>query len=372
MIMHKVSLMALVLAWMVGAIAWGQAQAPPATQPAGNATPMERIATFITEDSVSVIKLDLPKADLKAAEDWLKGFIEAAEPDPQLRQTQINSLHQQAQAVQTWAGNMRQAGVTDVYAIFNRQARPAQGEQAGQGQQEEVLAATIVIPLKPGDQAQQIQDLLLPKNQPNVEAPGQQPGTAVIREAVVLAPQATLDRLQQPGKGDFQTLQRAMASVEGSAIELALMPSDKMKQAAGGLVEQVGANLPQGVTQDDLKTLWQDPQWAAVGLDTPPRQALKVVVQASNPQAAQSMSATVDKLLNAAKQNKEWAGRMPNLEQAMNLLKPTAVGDRLTMTLNPQQMDQLFKESVAAAVRNARSEQPIRAGEMPQEQQPRR
>ncbi|MGE5607986.1 MAG: hypothetical protein ACM359_01920 [Bacillota bacterium] len=377
--MRKVRVLAFAFAMAVGGVTLGQPPPPvqqgpttqpatqPTTQPTGQgAQSVQQIATFISDDAVAVARLDLPRVNPKAVEDWLNGFIEAAEPDPQVRQLQMDKLHNQTQAVQNWTSKMRQAGVEAVYAILNRQTQPV---QAGPGEPQEILAAMIVVPLKPGENPQTIQDLLLPKNQGQQGDAGQRPATAVIRDAVVLAPKNWLDRLQQPAQRDVQGVQQAMTSVEGSAIQLTFLPSAKMREVAAAMADQSGGNLPQGVTPQDLKVISQDMQWMAIGLDTPPQQALRGVVQASNPQSAQEMLATIHKLLDAAKQNKTFATRVPNPERVLKMLTPTAVGDRLTVTLDSQQMDQLFKQDIATALRNIRSEQPIRAGEMPQGQQ---
>ena len=313
---------------------------------------IERIATFVGEDTIAISKLDLSKIDVKAAEEWFKDLARTIEGDPQRQQAVVKQFTDQFGVAQSWVDNMKKAGAKNVYCAISM-------PQAGQP------VSAVIVPVGEGANVQEIQKLIMPPAAQQRPAAQVKLETAVIRDAVVMAPQDAIQALREPKKTDPASLSKAMESVSGSAIQMAFTPTDRTRQWAQQMTQQAQQALPQDVKAEELRTIPERLEWTAIGIDSPPNQSLKIIASATNEDAAKQISQTLERVLKAARENKDIAANVQNIERITQALTPKVEGERLTVTLEKEQFNQLFKQDLAQALRQARGEQPVRATDIP-------
>lgn len=315
---------------------------------------LANIATFVGQDTVAVTRLHLDRIDVQATGEWMKELARSVEVDPQRQQAVLAQLAAQFGVAQWWVDSMKEAGATTIYSVINTR----EGEQP---------VSALIVPVDNGDNAQKIRQLLTPKEGAQQQAQMQQMRleTAIIRDTVVLAPQAVINTFQQPQQGDPQAINTALKSVEGSAIQVAFTPTPRMRQWIETLAKQGRDALPQGVQAEQLQQIPQRVEWAAIGIDSPPDQSMKIILNANDEQAAEQVRNTIVQVLNAARENRQVAANVQDIQRIITALTPEVDGEQVVISLDKDDLNQIVRQDLAQAMRRARGDQPVRAVEIP-------
>jgi hypothetical protein len=75
-------------------------------------------------------------------------------------------------------------------------------------------------------------------------------------------------------------------------------------------------------------------RWAAVGVDLPPKLALRVTIQSKDPAAAEALEKELAVLWQKLGENEEVRRSVPDLQRTAKVLAPQAQGDRLVLVLD--------------------------------------
>jgi hypothetical protein len=304
----------------------------------GEAGKLAEVATFVSPDTLAVSRLDLQRLDVQAASQWLQELARSVETDPQRQQRAIAQIETQFGIAQWWIQSMREAGAQTVYSVISMQeGRPP--------------ASAVIVPIGEGNNAEKIRALL------TIRRTFMPLETEIIRDAVVLAPQEVLATFRQPQAGEPEGLNTALESVSGSAVQLAFTPSPEMKQWARDMARQGQDALPADVQPGEIQALPERVEWAALGIDSPPEQSMKFIMNAVDEQAAGQIRDTLVKLLDSARQNPRIAAQVEDIQRLTEALKPEVDGQKVIIALDKQELDQIVREDLAQALRRARAEQ---------------
>ncbi len=158
---------------------------------------------------------------------------------------------------------------------------------------------------------------------------------------MVTGPRKAIERLKLAATGEplnsqqRKSLDAAMAAVDGTAIQLFIVPSSDQRRV---LIEML-PDLPSEFGGGLLGALWADIQWVAVGLDLRGSRSLKVIAQASDAQAAANATEQMKQLFTVLGNKKalQKPVQIPQLEEILQLLNPTVQGDQIVMVLDDKE-----------------------------------
>ena len=309
----------------------------------------DALAPFTGADTLAVARVDLARADLKAAEQWLLDVVKNAEVQPAAGEQVAGQVSGSLAAAQNWVSNLKQAGANQIFLVLSAPpagragvTAPQEGRDAPSPEGQQAPVGVVVVPLAQGADSAAIRKLLEPQgNQPAI--PGR-PEARVMHNAVVLAQPQVLDNLARGKPGDAESLTEAMSAVADASVQVAFNPTGRLGSALQAL--PIPANVRQPA--QDLQ-LARNTKWAAVGFDLPKKQAMKMVIRAQSPEAAEQLAAQVRELLESASKD----DAAPQLAGSTELLKPTVNGDLLTVTLSQEQAERLLKQGLSAAMPGA-------------------
>jgi hypothetical protein len=146
-------------------------------------------------------------------------------------------------------------------------------------------------------------------------------------------------------------------------VQAVLVPSEDYRR----VIEETLPVLPEEIGGGPSTVVTQGIQWAAVGFDAPMKMSLQLVIQSADPAAAQALADQIDKVFNiltappAASQPtrlersvKEIREVLPELPAMLVMLQPKVVEDRLVLSLNNQQTNQLVDQLLTPMIVRSR------------------
>jgi hypothetical protein len=136
----------------------------------------------------------------------------------------------------------------------------------------------------------------------------------------------------------------ALEAAGDADVQWLLVPQSEPRALAAGLLPQLPPNLGGGPTTDVTEGL----RWAAIGTSLVPAAKLKIVIQAKDAEAAKKLEGILDKVFAMAKQADAPASEAALRDDLLKKLTPQVNGDRLTATLDEEQLEGILKEAAAA------------------------
>jgi hypothetical protein len=303
--MHKTLAMALMLALVV---------------PAVGANGPKAVAPFLDEQTFVVARFDLSKLDADGLATALRdlGGIGAEEA------TEVKG------DAGLWLAAMNKAGARELYAVFSLADYPN--------------VPFVVVPLGDGADAQAIARLLdLLRAAP--QGPREKIGGAVFAGTA-----AARARLRTAKPASRPELAEALAAAGDSAVQVALIPPSHLAR----IVEELMPTLPRELGEEPSKVVTRGVKWAAVGLDPPPKLALRVTIQSPDAAGARSLNATITKVFKGVADLKGVQTLFPDLPRALAPLEPKVEGDHVLLSLDAEATRGVVAPLVRRAVAVAR------------------
>lgn len=141
---------------------------------------------------------------------------------------------------------------------------------------------------------------------------------------------------------DRPELTAAFEAAGDTAVQVVLIPPADARR----VIEEFMPQLPESLGNGPSTVLTHGLLWAAVGVDSPPQGSLRLVIQSTDAQAAESLRLKLADLLRLAGERKGICEQRPKFDEAAALLAPTVEGDQLVLTLDQQ--NQGFERLVSA------------------------
>ncbi|HEX5269925.1 MAG TPA: DUF1559 domain-containing protein [Gemmataceae bacterium] len=301
--MHKLFALALALAVALPAAgADGDARAKP-------------IAPFLDEQTFAVARLDLTRLDAGA----LAGVL------VDLGGVPADDAADVKESADRWLGAFTRAGGKELFVVFSLADMPH--------------FPFVLVPLGEGADAKALSGLL---NLPGVpEGPREKVGDNVLFAGGA----AARERLRSLKRASRPELAKALAAAGDGALQVALIPPPSLTRVVGEMMPQ----LPREAGGGPSAPLTRGVRWAALGIEPPPKMALRLTVQSPSAAAAEALNNAVGRALKSLGEQKEVVAALPDFPKMAARLAPKVEQDRLTLTLDGEEA----REAVAPLVRLA-------------------
>jgi hypothetical protein len=257
------------------------------------------VAPFLDEQTVAVARLDLTRLDAGALTKALVdlGGMPAGE---------TAGLKGDADR---WLAAFGKAGGKEAFVVFSLSDFP-DGPfvlvPLGEGADPKALAALLDLPGVPAGPREKVSDHVLFA------------GSA-----------AALRRLRSPKPAARPDLAAALAAAGGGPLRVALAPPPDLAR----VVDEMMPVLPKEAGGGSSKVLTHGVKWAALGLDAPPKLALRLTVQSPDAASARALGEGAARALKALGGQKEVVAALPNFDKMAAALAPKVEGDRVVLTL---------------------------------------
>jgi hypothetical protein len=265
------------------------------------ATPdtIQRLAPFLDDQTVAVVRLDVTALNLDAAADRI---TKAVGLDAKL-------IEQPRRAADEMLANFRRAGIREIYAVFSLADIPAPGPFA-------------VVPVEGGANADAIRQAL--------GTFGGNETTETIDGVVFAGSKTTRERLRGLKPAARPDLGPALAATAGAPVQVALIPGPDQRRVVAELVTKLPPELGGGPGT----LLTRGVRWGAVGVEYNPRLAVRVTVQSEDAAAAHALSDVVSRGMTWLSKQGEFKQAVPKFDDLLPALAPKVVGDRVTLTFD--------------------------------------
>lgn len=300
-----------------------------ATCTAAATTPVD---PFLDEQTVAVVRLDVSRIDLDAIADRFSQFADkplTQDPEfPQLKKLIADFLA---------------AGGRELYMVVSLADFPGADKPR------------VIVPIRPDADAQAICDMLVRSQTPDSSADALPPASRVVGQiidnVVFVGSSAQLQRVQtttQPAR--IPHLADALNATGDCTAQAALILTDDSRR----VIEAMMPTLPPAVGAAPSTVLTRGLVWASLGIDPPPAMALKLVVQASDPQAATAISGLLTWTLNAMVLGLNLPQTAPDAAKWLTAVAPAVENDQLTLAFDDAQINDLLR-ALTPAVDQARN-----------------
>ncbi len=153
-----------------------------------------------------------------------------------------------------------------------------------------------------------------------------------IGRVVFCGTDATLQRLRGAQPALRPELAEGFRAAGNTPVQMIFMlPADSRRVLAEMMPE-----LPEEFGRVSGKELADAFQWAAVAIDLPPRPFLRLIVQSSSEQSAQSMHGLIINFYRQLAQVAELRRHVPTVDGLLQLVTPIVQGDRLVLELTEE------------------------------------
>jgi hypothetical protein len=271
--------------------------AQPQFDPAARA---KAIAPFVEENTIAIVHVDLSRIDPQSLFDMIARFI----PVPPMAKKDIVK----------WCSATLQAGAKEFYYVA-----PSTGLIPNP-------LIVLVIPLPAGADPEAFCKAL------DISADQVQ----TIHGALVLmcnghGPQKGIKTMR------FQPVERpellsAFEAAGDTAAQAILIPPRDSRR----VIEELMPEFPKELGGGSTSVLTRGVSWAAVGVDLPPRTALRLAVQSPDAKAAEALQAKLAEMMRLAGQRKEVRKYVPKFDELSALLAPKVEDNRLVLALNEE------------------------------------
>jgi hypothetical protein len=269
------------------------------------------IAPFLDEQTLGVAHLDLTRIDTDALLDKLAeaGKLEAGE------------IAETKRELRGWLAGLTRAGGKELYVVFSLADLPTQ-------------PPFVVVPLGAGADAKEISRELgrgpLLERQPfRFETLGR---------AVVGAGESTLKRLRPLKPAPRPELDKAFAAAGDTAGQALLLPPAETRR----VLDELLPALPPELGGGSSKPLTAGLRWAALGVEGPPKLAVRLVIQSPDPAAARALADLLTGAVKALGRQKEVRAWLPEFDKVTAPLTPRVEEGRLIVALGEKEVLQVL------------------------------
>lgn len=304
------------------AVASGQAFDPAAKA--------ETISPFLDSQAIAVGHVDIERIDPAAL---VKSLGELAPAEDVQFKEQLSEMEQHLKLVKT---TLRSAGIHNLYAVLSLADLPQGG-------------LLVVAPMKAGGNPEMAADML--RELLRSEA------AAVISGSAVCGSQAAIDRLKGMKEALRPELAKAFEAAGDTTAQIVFVPNNDTRR----VLHEMLPRLPEKLGDVSGQDLANGVQWAAVGVNAPPKLSIKLTIQSKDAQSAAAIQRVAERGLALAKNEKELIENIPNLDELVRLLTPEVKEDRVVLDLSE---DTRGPQAVVAVLTPAVQKMRMAAGRM--------
>jgi prepilin-type processing-associated H-X9-DG protein len=312
--------------------------AEPDVEPAlAAAAHADAIAPFVDPLTVLIARLDLARIDPDAALGQIEAWQKAAIPDPKELRESVTEMRKELQTAKKRLLDLRKTGAREMYVVFSVASFPGGSP------------TFYVVPVGPGVDSEAVERLYRewdgPKKASNARRdPDERAATATVTAqmhgAIVAADATTLKRLEVLEPAAQPQVQAAFQTVPGAAAQVLLVPSQDVRAVLAAMMPMGDAPEMERL-REPIQTMIRTLQWAAAGLDMPPRTGVRLVVQTTDGQGARDVQLAMRRVFDfgmekALTKGEDHTGIIRVLQQ---VLLPEPKGTQLMRAIGNEQIE---------------------------------
>jgi hypothetical protein len=267
----------------------------------------EAVAPFLDDQTVAVAHVDLTGIDVDALA--ARGYVN------ELPGLEAKDIETPKRELRSWLAALIQAGGRDLYVVFSLADLPNQ-------------KPFVIVPL-PSEADAQATRREMEHNKLFLGA-----RFARMGRAVVAGEESTLKRLRTLQPTPRPELAEAFAAAGDTTAQVLVLPTADMRR----VLEELLPTLPPEVGGTSITIFTRGFQWAALGVDAPPKVALRLVIQSPDTKAAERLRYLLVRILKAVRQMGEVRRDLPEFDKLAALVIPQVANDRLILSLDDQQV----------------------------------
>jgi hypothetical protein len=273
------------------------------------------LAPYIDERTFAVLRLDLTKADADALFKLARD-LGGLDPDDE---------KELKPAVARWLAAFKKAGGRELNYVAGI-PDPAQAPAEGRPPDMAVGEPFLVVPLGEGADVKALGDLLTDRLAP--PGPREKLGAALVAGS-----EAAIKRLRTAKAAERPGLAKAFDAAGDGAAQAVFLPPPQLLKFIARNVPALSKQLGGASTRPFTEGV----QWAALGLDAPPRLGVRFTVKSPGAEAAKSLQEAIASLVKSAATDKDVRAVLPGIDKAADQLTPGVDGSRLALALDDKQ-----------------------------------
>jgi len=172
------------------------------------------------------------------------------------------------------------------------------------------------------------------------------------QDLLLMGSKKIVERWEKTSPVILTNLDAATAAAQGAAIQILLVPNDDTKQILGAMLPA----LAQWGVKIDGNAISTGLQWAAIGIDLPPKPAIRLHIQAADATSAAALGRIVAGLWQQVGQIQSLKQTCPNLDASLAMLSPAAEGNVSRLALDDRQCARLAADFLAPVAVQAQEE----------------
>lgn len=281
------------------------------------------LAPYIDAQTVAVVRIDLTKVDADALFKLMReiGGLEPAD-EKELKPV-----------VTGWLGAFKKAGGRELNYVFTL----ADDKEP-----------FVIVPLAADADVKTLGDLLNDHFAPSG-------AREQVGRVLVAGSKESLERVRKMKPEGRPDLAKAFAAAGDGAVQAVLLPPASLVK----LIDENLPALPKELGGGSTRPFTQGVQWAAFGLNAPPKLGLRIKVQSPGADAAKELDESATALLKAVVAHKEVRATLPGIDKVLPLMVPVREGSQLVLTLDDKQVrtaaGPILRWAVDEAVRTQRN-----------------
>lgn len=278
------------------------------------------IAPFVDERTVAVAHVDLSRLDADALLDWVAevGRVEKKE------------LEESRREGRTWLADFTKAGGKDMYVALNLIDLSPE-------------PFVLIVPLAEGADAQAVRRVL-----ERIEA-FKQLHFETRGQVLLGGSEAVRKRLKSAKPVARPELAKAFAAAGDTTAQLIVMPPPDTRR----VVEELLPTLPSQLGGGATRPLTHGFQWAALGVDLPPKLTLHLHIQSPDADATDKLRESLARLLKSLAKLNEVRDFAPDIARLVELFTPKAEGNHLMLSLSDKELKAFLPPLVGRTYLNA-------------------
>jgi hypothetical protein len=285
----------------------------PSAEPAATA---KLVAPYLDDQAFAIAHVDLASLDVDAA----------VERFAKLAGVNVQQLADPRRAVREAVAAFRKAGANELYAVLSVADLPNPGP-------------FVLVP-RAGTNDDELKAALLVVGNETVEP---------LDGVMFAGSKKALDRLRGLKPAARPDLGAALEAVAGSPVQIVLVPSDEQRR----IVAELMPALPKEVGGGPGTLLSKGVRWAALGVDTKPKLAIKLVIKSDDAAAVAGLAQAANHGLDTVSRDQAARRMFPKLDDMVAAVRPKVEGDRLTIAVDESNPG--FAAEAATMVAKARS-----------------
>jgi hypothetical protein len=166
-------------------------------------------------------------------------------------------------------------------------------------------------------------------------------------KAIFGGSKAELKRLQSLQAPKRPELLKAFAAAGDTAAQFLVLPTFDNRR----VLEEVMPMLPRQIGGGSSQIITEGLRWAALGIDLPPKAALRLVIQSKDADSAEALHKLIERGVRVAGRQEFLHKLLPNFATFTKRLIPEVEEDRLVLNLGDKELGSLVKQLRPLVVR---------------------